>query len=145
MPRALRIPLAIAALLAAVVAFVVLRPQDDARAPDAASAPAAKTPAARSRAAEDAAPTPTPTPRPKPPLLTAASPKRLSVEKGETVRFRVRADSDDEVHVHGYDVTKALPAGKPVTVAFEATITGIFEVELHGTGEPLGQLKVEPR
>ena len=144
MPRALRIPLAIAALLAAVVAFVVLRPQDDARAPDAASAPAAKTPAARSRAAEDAAPTPSPTPRPKPPLLTAASPKRLSVEKGETVRFRVRHPSPEELHVHGYDITRELPAGRTVSVEFRADLEGIFEIELEHSHTPLGTLRVEP-
>jgi hypothetical protein len=37
---------------------------------------------------------------------------RLRFEKGETVRFAIVSDVDEEVHVHGYDVVKAVPAGK---------------------------------
>ena len=146
MPRALRIPLVIAALIAAVAAFVVLRPQDDSPAPEAAATPAPETPAAQAPGAADATrtPTPTPTPRPKPPLLTAASPKRLSAEKGETVRFRVRHPSAEELHVHGYDITRQLPAGRTVNVQFRADLEGIFEIELEHSHTPLGSLRVEP-
>ena len=89
-------------------------------------------------------PTPTPTPRPKPPLLTAGEVTRLRFTEGETVRFRARSEGAEEIHVHGYDRYVDLPAGKTVNVAFEASITGIFEVELHGTGEQIAQLRVDP-
>jgi hypothetical protein len=59
--------------------------------------------------------------------------KRLEYKKGERVRFSVRSDAADEVHVHGFDVTKALPANRNVRFTFPADIEGVFEVELHGT------------
>ena len=89
-------------------------------------------------------PAPTATPKPKPPLLTAGEVTRLRFTEGETVRFRARSDGPEEIHVHGYDRYVDLPAGKTVDVAFEADITGIFEVELHGSGETIAQLRVDP-
>ena len=89
-------------------------------------------------------PAPTATPKPKPPLLTAGEVTRLRFTEGETVRFRARSDGPEEIHVHGYDRYVDLPAGKTVDVAFEADITGIFEVELHGSGESIAQLRVDP-
>ena len=88
--------------------------------------------------------TPTPKPKPKPPLLQAGNEKALNFEEGETVRFRVRHDEAEEVHVHGYDISKDLEPGKTETVAFKATITGIFEIELEHSGTLLAQLKVVP-
>lgn len=88
--------------------------------------------------------TPTPTPRPRPPLLTAGSPRTLRFAEGETIRFRVRSATAEEVHVHGYDRYADIPAGRTRTLAFEASITGIFEVELHGSGTEIGRLRVEP-
>jgi hypothetical protein len=89
-------------------------------------------------------PTPRATPKPKPTLLVAGEEKELEFTEGETVRFRARSDVQEEIHVHGYDLYVDLPPRKTVNVAFEATITGIFEIELHGTGELIAQLKVEP-
>ena len=90
-------------------------------------------------------PTPTPTPEPKPPLLQAGKVTKLRVEEGETVRFRARSAQAEEIHVHGYDRYVDLPAGETVTESFKATITGIFEIELHGSGEQIGELRVDPR
>ena len=47
------------------------------------------------------------------------------------MRFRVTADEDEEIHVHGYDIEKEVPAGETIDVSFPATITGIFEIEFH--------------
>ena len=60
------------------------------------------------------------------------------------MRFRVRHDEAEEVHVHGYDIKKELAANETANVSFEATIPGIFEIELEHSGTPLGRLKVEP-
>jgi hypothetical protein len=70
--------------------------------------------------------------------------RTLSFERGERIRFRVRSDAADEVHVHGYDVTEAVPAGGTVLLSFEATIEGRFEVELHEAGSQLAELDVAP-
>ena len=70
--------------------------------------------------------------------------RELSFEKGEEVDFRVRSDAADEVHVHGYDETAALPAGKTVRIRFPASIDGRFEVELHGAHTQIARLEVTP-
>ena len=105
--------------------------------------PRPRQPAAR-RADETATPTPTPKPKPKPPLLEAGKEQALNYKEGETVRFRVVSDVPEEVHIHGYDIKKELEPGKVETVSFKATITGIFEIELEGSGTLLAQLKVVP-
>ena len=38
--------------------------------------------------------------------------QRLSVEKGDRVRFVVRSDVGDEIHVHGYDFMKDVDGGR---------------------------------
>lgn len=60
------------------------------------------------------------------------------------MRFRVRSPRDDEVHVHGYDITTEAPAGETVTVRFRANLEGVFEVELEQSGTALGSLEVRP-
>jgi hypothetical protein len=60
------------------------------------------------------------------------------------VRFGVHSDTDEEIHVHAYEIERAVPAGKTITVSFKATITGIVEIEFHGSGEQIGELTVDP-
>ncbi|MBA2515687.1 MAG: hypothetical protein H0V26_15390 [Solirubrobacterales bacterium] len=43
---------------------------------------------------------------------------RLTFEKGETARFAISSDVADEIHVHGYDVYKDVPAGGTARFAF---------------------------
>ena len=140
MSSALRISLILAAVVAAAVALAVLRPDDETTAVTGPAPQATETPAG----VDDAEPTPTPTPAPRPPLLTADSVRKLSVERGETVSFRVRHPSEEEIHVHGYDISRALPAGRTVTVRFPAEIEGIFEIELEYSGTQIASLQVEP-
>jgi hypothetical protein len=144
--------LGIAAVIA-VVAVLVLTAgggsdeteQDSADTAAQATATATATPGADEPQGDSTpTPTPTPTPEPQPPLLVAGKVAKLRFEEGETVRFRARSAQAEEIHVHGYDRYVDVPAGETVDVAFEATITGIFEVELHGSGAPLGELRVEP-
>jgi hypothetical protein len=68
----------------------------------------------------------------------------LEYDAGEQVRFRVSSDKADEVHVHGYDVSEEIPAGRTATVSFPADIEGIFEVELHGSEKQIAELRVNP-
>jgi hypothetical protein len=70
--------------------------------------------------------------------------QELEYSAGEPVRFRVRSDVADEVHVHGYDLMKDVPAGGTVTFAFTGDIEGIFEVELEERAEQIAELRVNP-
>lgn len=78
------------------------------------------------------------------PLLEAGSSQDISVDQGDAVRFRVRSEVDDEVHVHGYNITRTVPAGETVNISFVADLEGVFEIELHETGERVGELTVNP-
>ena len=134
--------------IAAVIAVlaVILLAGGGGETDDAAKSASSATPTATATADGSAEPTatPTPKPKPKPPLLQAGNEKALTFKEGETVRFRVRNGTAEEVHVHGYDITKKLEPGKTETVSFKATITGIFEIELEGSHTLLAQLKVLP-
>jgi hypothetical protein len=139
--------LGIAAVIAVVAVIVLAGGGDDSEDGSSnAAATATATPSATATtggaAAEEG--TPTPNPKPKPVLLKAGSEKALNYEQGETVRFRVTSDVPEEIHVHGYDITKEVPAGETVNVSFKADINGIFEIEFHNSGALLAQLKVVP-
>ena len=131
------------AVVIAAVAVILLAGGEDETGNRANSAP---TPTPTATAAEgEETPTPTPTPTPKPPpLLQAGKVRKLTFDEGDTVRFRVRNDTAEEIHVHGYDITKAVEPNKTATVSFKASITGIFEIEFHGSGTQIAELKVEP-
>jgi hypothetical protein len=70
------------------------------------------------------------------------APRRVKVPQGATVRLLVTSDVADELHVHGYDVTKALPAGRQATLEFRADEAGLFGAELHEQELQLVQLEV---
>ena len=143
--------LGIAALIAvvAIVVFATSGGSDDGdgTSTNAAQQTATPSPTETPSAGDDSTPTPTATatPKPQPPLLQAGKVTKLRFTEGETVRFRVRGDSPDHVHVHGYDLMKDVVPGETVTVSFKATITGIFEIELEDAGEQIGELRVDPK
>ena len=139
--------LAIAAVIAIVAVVVLIGGSDDESDSGEQAAATATATAERQEAAPQATetPTPEPTPKPKPPpLLRAGKVTKLKATEGKTVRFRVRSDTDEEIHVHAYDIYRDIPAGKTVNVAFKANITGIVEIEFHGSGEQIAELTVEP-
>jgi hypothetical protein len=69
--------------------------------------------------------------------------QKATVEKGETVAIVVHSDVADEVHVHGYDLMKDVPAGGTVRITFPATIAGVFEAELEDRGLQIVEFTVE--
>jgi FtsP/CotA-like multicopper oxidase with cupredoxin domain len=136
--------LAIAVAIAVVAIVVLADSSEDDSEPGTTAATATATPASES-SGEESTPTPTPTPTPKPPpLLTGDKVTKLEATEGETVRFRVRSDEPEEVHVHGYDISKDIEPGETATMSFKATINGIFEIEFEHSGTPIAELKVEP-
>lgn len=67
---------------------------------------------------------------------------RVPVAIGTEVELVVTSDIADELHVHGYDLTVPLAAGQPAPLSFDATLAGVFEVELHDAGTVLLTLQV---
>jgi hypothetical protein len=148
MSRTQRLALLGVAAIIAVLAVVVLPGSDDPRqASPAASRQATEAPQT-TRATSTERPETTrrgPEREPQPPLLRAGRERELQVTKGERVRFRVRHPTAEEVHVHGYDISRELEPGRTETLSFEAELEGIFEVELERSGAPLATLTVKPR
>jgi hypothetical protein len=72
--------------------------------------------------------------------------KKLEFTSGDRVRFRVTSDSQAEVHIHGYEITKPIATGGCVGFDFPANLEGGYEIELHhGGGETLiAELTVQP-
>jgi hypothetical protein len=128
---------------AAVVLFVVLSGGDDDGGEQAATAPAATT-------AEAGNGKPRPKPRPETTTIVVrggepvGGVQELEYTAGDEVRFDVRSDAAEEVHVHGYDLMQDTVPGKAITFEFEADIEGIFEVELEETHTQIAELTVEP-
>jgi hypothetical protein len=69
---------------------------------------------------------------------------RESVEKGDTVVLVVTSDVADEVHLHGYDLSRDVAAGGTARIRFKANIPGRFEVELEERRVPIAELTVNP-
>lgn len=69
---------------------------------------------------------------------------RTTVDEGDQVVLVVRSDAADEIHLHGYDISRDVAAGGTVRIAFTATLPGRFEVELEERGTQIADLTVEP-
>jgi len=67
---------------------------------------------------------------------------REKVKKGDRVVLVVTSDVADEIHLHGYDVSRDVAAGGTVRLPFKATISGRFEVELENRGVPIADISV---
>ena len=66
--------------------------------------------------------------------------RRESVDLGAKVTMIVEGNTDEQVHVHGYDLYIE-PEG-PAALEFDALIPGRFEVELEQSGQLLIELTV---
>ena len=70
--------------------------------------------------------------------------ERFDVPLDGAVRLTVSGDVSDEVHLHGYDLHADVASGQDATIEFDATIPGVFEIELEGSGALIGELQVAP-
>jgi FtsP/CotA-like multicopper oxidase with cupredoxin domain len=162
MPRNQRIALVVAAVAVAVLAFVIAQPGDD----DDGGEQAATTPAqTETEAAPGDGGTPAPAeteeeepPPPPEPEVTriqmrdgsvVGGAKDIEVTRGDTVRIVVTSDAPDEIHLHGYDITRSPEPGKPARFQFRADAEGAFEIESHvaedaGLDPLVARLVVEP-
>ena len=121
--------------------FLVLKPGDDEGAAPAPTATATTTTAPVTTASEEPE---TVTIRISVPAGTAPTIRRFSVQRGRTVELVVQSELADEVHVHGYDLMADVAPGEPVTISFEATAAGRFEIELEEHRLPIAELEVRP-
>lgn len=152
--NAARALVAILAVAAIVVGFVILGDDDD----DSTDEPTTAEVATTAEAPEpkpDSKPASnqgggSPPPEESAPTIVVkdGSPEggvaELSFQKGDPVGFVVESDVAEEVHIHGYDIEQQIPAGGRTEFDFPAQIEGIFEVELHGTGTLIAELIVNP-
>jgi hypothetical protein len=75
----------------------------------------------------------------------ASGPAKMEVRMGEQVTLRIQSNTNDELHVHGYDLKLPIKAGHTATLQFAATRSGRFELELHKRHTRLGALEVYPQ
>jgi ABC-type glycerol-3-phosphate transport system substrate-binding protein len=67
---------------------------------------------------------------------------RQTVDKGDRVVLVVQSDVADEIHLHGYDLSRDVTAGGTARLPFTATLPGRFEVELESRGVQIADLTV---
>jgi hypothetical protein len=134
--------------------FLLLRPEASPP-PAAAPATAAITPPPGALPGE---PGPVPEgsqPLPTAPAMTAewvvrqgrreSGPAVVVLKAGDEVELRVNSDHDDELHLHGYDLSMPLRAGQTGSLRFRAEHSGRFELELHHHHLELAALEVRPQ
>jgi FtsP/CotA-like multicopper oxidase with cupredoxin domain len=68
----------------------------------------------------------------------------VSFTKGSNVELTiVNPNADDEVHLHGYDLTTGdLPKGEKAVISFIANEAGDFEIESHISEEVLSIIRI---
>lgn len=70
--------------------------------------------------------------------------EKVKAKKGDTVRIDVTSDGPEEMHLHVYDITEQLEPGKPTRLRFKADVEGVIELELHGSGNQIAEIAIEP-
>lgn len=70
-------------------------------------------------------------------------PEAVTVDVGQVVAFEITADVEDQVHVHGYNVVADVGPGQDALFQFDATLAGVFDVELVRSKLHLLELRVE--
>jgi FtsP/CotA-like multicopper oxidase with cupredoxin domain len=144
MTRNARIALVAAALVVAVVAFLIVRPGGD---DEPSGTPSAQTETGANNGGETAEAQTTGSETPAQPKTigiqirggsVVGGAKTIEVTKGDTVRIIVASDAPDEIHLHGYDIEREVAPGKPGRFQFKADAEGEFEMESH-TAEDAGR------
>jgi hypothetical protein len=139
------------AVLVAILAFVLLQPEDeDSREPVTQT----ETATEQSGGATAEEPEGTTTEEEPPPPQTTrirveggqpvGGVEEVAVQKDDTVRLAVTADAPEHVHVHGYDLMQDVGPGQTARFRFKADVEGVFEIELENSHTQIAELRVEP-
>jgi plastocyanin len=156
MSRNQRIGLIVAALLVAVIAFVIASPGADDDGDRAGQTTATTETSGSSGTGTETATEPPPPPKPEVTRIqirggeVVGGPAEIQAKNGDTVAIVVSADAPDDIHLHGYDIEKKAAPGQPARFRFKANLEGEFEIESHvaedaGRNPLLATLIVEPR
>ena len=152
MSNAGKLALVAGGIVAAVVLFIVLRPDDEEAVAPTTPTVTETVPATTSGSTASTTQTTPTTTEPEGPEPVRISflngevngPRRPQFTVGDRVVLIVRADVEDHVHVHGYDLMDDVAPGNPARISFRADSEGRFEVELEDRHLPLTELVVEP-
>ena len=161
MGNAGRIGIGVAALVVAVVLFVVLRPGDDDPSPASETTATETTAPATTEETETEAETETgeteteaeettteegPTQfRVDVPASGPQGVQRLNARQGDEIELVVTLGYHDDVHLHGYDLLiHTGPGLPPARFEFEATTPGRFEIETETAHQLIAELRVRP-
>lgn len=71
--------------------------------------------------------------------------RTVRLARDDQVVLNVRADTDDELHLHGYNMHLHLKRGQPATLRFIAKRTGRFSAELHKADTELVVFEIYPK
>ena len=143
-------------IILAVVLFLALRPDDSDNSADTTSEAQATTTTTEAttevtttvQTTTEQVTTTTPASQPQRVLVVVenAEPvggvRQVPVEEGTEVELVVRADVEDEVHLHGYDLTADVAPGQPARITFTADLVGEFEAELEDRSVRIVELVV---
>jgi FtsP/CotA-like multicopper oxidase with cupredoxin domain len=77
-------------------------------------------------------------------ILVSGNPV-ITVIEGDTVTINVTNDTDDELHIHGYEKEIELKKDIPSEITLQATLTGRFILELHESDAEIAVLEVQPK
>jgi hypothetical protein len=69
----------------------------------------------------------------------------IQVAEGDTVVIKVTADTEDQLHLHGYDLHVDVKKDVPSELDFVAHVTGRFKLELHESKMDLVAIEVLPK
>jgi hypothetical protein len=61
---------------------------------------------------------------------------------GEVVALAVESDTPEILHLHGYDLVATIEPGISAVLVFEASIPGIFEMELENAGLLIAKVEI---
>lgn len=144
--------LGIAAAIAVIAVAIAIASGGDENAEQAASSTADETTQTRSGAASSPTTQKEP-PTPPPPKVDrirvengepVGGVKDIQAQKGDRVRIAVTSDVAEELHLHGYDISRDVAAGSTSRLNFKADLEGVFELELERSGVPIAELTVNP-
>ena len=157
MSRNQRIGLIVAAVLVAVLAFVIASPGGDDEGDKASQTTATPGPSHdRHRPDHPDADRGARSIKAEPARIeirggeAVGGPAEIGAKNGDTVVIVVSSDAPDDIHLHGYDIEKKVAPGSPARFKFKANLEGEFEIESHvaedaGRDPLLGTLIVEPK
>ncbi|HSJ93323.1 MAG TPA: hypothetical protein VK896_04740 [Gaiellaceae bacterium] len=160
MGNAGRIGIGVAALVVAVVLFIVLRPGDEDASPASDTTAAETTAPATTEETETEAGESGETETEAEETTTEEGPaqfrvdvpasgpqgvQRLNARQGDEVELVVTLGYHDDVHLHGYDLLiHTGPGLPPARFEFEATTPGRFEIETETAHQLIAELRVRP-